>query len=158
MKNYNIEEVKDDEKDILYNLLQFALYDGSKYIENKINNNAVFEYKWFDSYFTDENRYAYFIKDNSENLIGFAMLNQNMKILPDGYSVAEFLILPSYRRNHIGKKVAFELFSKFKGNWEVEPIENSEEAYIFWKNVISDYTNNNYEYKNQIFIFNNKNN
>jgi predicted acetyltransferase len=158
VKNYNIEEVKDDEKDILYNLLQFALYDGSKYIENKINNNAVFEYKWFDSYFTDENRYAYFIKDNSENLIGFAMLNQNMKILPDGYSVAEFLILPSYRRNHIGKKVAFELFSKFKGNWEVEPIENSEEAYNFWKNVISDYTNNNYEYKNQIFIFNNKNN
>lgn len=158
MKNYNIEKVKDDEKDILYNLLQFALYDGSKYIENKINNNAVFEYKWFDSYFTDENRYAYFIKDNSENLIGFAMLNQNMKILPDGYSVAEFLILPSYRRNHIGKKVAFELFSKFKGNWEVEPIENSKEAYNFWKNVISDYTNNNYEYKNQIFIFNNKNN
>ena len=49
MKNYNIEEVKDDEKDILYNLLQFALYDGSKYMENKINNNAVFEYKWFDS-------------------------------------------------------------------------------------------------------------
>lgn len=114
MKNYNIEKVKDDEKDILYNLLQFALYDGSKYIENKINNNAVFEYKWLDSYFTDKNRHAFFVKGNSENLIGFAMLNQNMKILPVGYSMAEFLILPSYRRNHIGRKVSFELFSKFK--------------------------------------------
>ena len=28
------------------------------------------------------------------------------------HSVAEFLILPNYRRNHIGKRVAFDVFKK----------------------------------------------
>lgn len=153
--NYKLEKVKLEEKEILYNLLQFALYDGSKYIENKINNNGVFDYKWFDNYFTDNDRYAYFIKNEFDDLIGFVMINQNMKLLSNGHSVAEFLILPYYRRNHIGKKVAFDIFEHFKGNWEVEPIENSEEAYCFWKNVISDYTKDNFKYEDKIFVFNN---
>ena len=51
--NYKIDEVKAEEKEILYNMLQFALYDGSKYIENKINNKGLFEYKWFNNYFID---------------------------------------------------------------------------------------------------------
>ena len=42
-----------------------------------------------------------------------------------------------------------------KGNWEVEPIENSEEAYYFWKKTIEDYTDNNYELKDKIFVFKN---
>lgn len=153
--NYKIERVKLEEKEILYNLLQFALYDGSKYIENKISRDGLFDYKWFDNYFTDDNRDVYFIRSDSNNLIGFVMVNQNMELLSEGHSVAESLILPYYRRRHIGKKVAFEIFSYFKGNWEVEPIGNSEEAYHFWKSVIKDYTKNNYEYQNKIFVFNN---
>lgn len=151
--NYKIEKVKSCEKKILYNMLQFALYDGSRYINNKMNAEGLFEYKWFDNYFTDDDRIAYFIKNDNNDLIGFTMINQNMKEVSIGHSVAEFLILPNYRRNHIGKNVAFEIFSLFKGNWEVEPIENSEEAYCFWENVIKDFTNDNFEYKNNIFIF-----
>lgn len=41
--NYKIDEVKAEEKEILYNMLQFALYGGSKYIENKINNKGTNE-------------------------------------------------------------------------------------------------------------------
>ena len=43
--NIQLKKVKDNEKDILYRLLQFALYDGSLYIDNKINNNATTRYK-----------------------------------------------------------------------------------------------------------------
>ena len=42
--NYKLEKVKLEEKEILYNLLQFALYDGSKYVENELNENGEFEY------------------------------------------------------------------------------------------------------------------
>lgn len=154
--NYKIEKVKKEEKEILYRMLQFALYDGSQYINNKITNKGLFEYKWFDNYFTDDDRMAYFIRNDSDELVGFVMINQNMKVESIGHSVAEFLILPHYRRNHIGKQIAFEVFSRFKGNWEVEPIENSDEAYYFWQNVIKEYTSNNYEYRNNIFIFKNE--
>lgn len=153
--NYRLEKVETKDKEILYKLLQFALYDGSKYIENEINENGEFNYNWFNNYFTDNDRCAFFIKNDDDKLLGFVMINSNMKIYENGYSMAEFLVLPNYRRNHIGKRVAFDIFNIFKGNWEVEPIGNSEEAYCFWKKTIEEYTNNNYEYKNQIFIFNN---
>jgi len=151
--NYKLEEVEQKDRDILYSLLQFALYDGSKYIYNKLNKNGKFEYKWFDNYFTDSDRFSYFIKSDKDELLGFVMINSNMKLKENGHSIAEFLILPNYRRNHIGKKVAFDIFNMFKGNWEVEPIENSEEAYCFWKRVVEDYTKNNYEYIDNIFVF-----
>ena len=156
--NYKLEKVIYDKKDILYNLLQFALYDGSRYIENELDENSKFKYKWFDNYFTDNNRSAYFIKNN--NLyIGFVMINENLKFNNCGKSIAEFLIMPQYRRCHIGKKVAIEIFEKNKGYWEVQPIKNSEQAYLFWKNVIEEYTNNNYIIKmdknEELFTFSN---
>jgi len=59
-------------------------------------------------------------------MLVFFMINQNMKYYNEGHSIFEFLILPNYRRNHIGKRVAFDIFNMLKGNWEVELIENSE--------------------------------
>lgn len=157
--NYILEKVTLDKKEVLHNLLQFALYDGSKYIENELNENAKFEYKWFNNYFTDSDREAYFIKNN-DLYLGFVMINGNLKFNNSGKSIAEFLIMPQYRRNHIGKKVAIEIFEKYKGYWEVEPIKNSNEAYSFWKKTIEEYTKGNYTIKNngieEIFIFNNK--
>lgn len=155
--NIKIEKVKSTEKDLLFNLLQFALYDGSKYIDNKINDNGLFEYRWFDNYFTDNDRYCFFIKEESNNnILGFVMINSHMKIYDKGFSVAEFLVLPQYRRHHIGKKAIFEILNELKGNWEIEPIDNSDEAYGFWNSIVREYTNGNYEYKENIFLFNNE--
>ena len=91
-----------------------------------------------------------------DKLIGFVMVNENLKIYSNGKSIAEFLIFPSYRRKKIGKQVAITIFDMYLGNWEVEPIKNSIQAYKFWQNTIKEYTNNNYEEKNKIFTFNNK--
>lgn len=43
------------------------------------------------------------------------MVNENLKFNKDGKCIAEFLIMPRFRRNHISKKVAYEIFEKFKG-------------------------------------------
>lgn len=157
--NFELVNVDKQDKEKLYRLLQYAMYDGSQYIDNDINMDCIFEYKWFDNYFTDSDRNAYFIKkDNS--YLGMVMVNENLKFQQNGKSIAEFLIMPKYRRHHIGKKVAYEIFDKFKGNWEVQPMENNPIAYSFWKNVINEYTNGNYTIKKDgtedIFIFNNE--
>lgn len=152
--DYTLQKVTIEEKDILFNLLQFALYDGSQYVENELNENGLFKYTWFNNYFTDPDREAYFIKNNDKYL-GFAMINSHLQFEKEGKSIAEFLIMPQYRRHHIGKRVAFEIFDKYKGNWEVAPIGDSEQAYNFWKKTIEQYTNNNYEIKDNIFIFKN---
>ena len=150
-----LEKVTSEEKAILYNLLQFAIYDASQYVDIDLNESEFFDYNWFENYFIDDDRDAYFIK-MGDKLIGFVMVNENLKIYSNGKSIAEFLILPSYRRKKIGKQVAIAIFGMYLGNWEVEPIENSIQAYKFWQNTIKEYTNNNYEEKNKIFIFNNK--
>ena len=151
---YQLEKVTLEKKEVLYNLLQFALYDGSQYIENELNEKGVFNYAWFDNYFIDTNRESYFIK-NGDKYIGFVMINENLKFNNSGKSVAEFLIMPQYRRHHIGKKVAIEIFNMYHGWWEVEPIENSESAYKFWKKTIEEYTSNDYKIIDEkIFVFN----
>ena len=84
------------------------------------------------------------------------MINEYMQKFEDGHSIAEFLVIPKYRRNKIGKKVAFEIFDKFRGNWEVKPSFNSQKAYLFWENTIEDYTNNNYKFEDGMFMFSNQ--
>jgi predicted acetyltransferase len=121
-----------------------------------MNSDAIFEYKWFDNYFIDSDRIAYFIKElNTNKLLGFVMVNSYMQKFDNGHSVAEFMIIPKYRRNKIGKRVAFEVFDLFKGNWEVQPSYQSEKAYKFWQKTIAEYTNDNYELKHEIFMFTN---
>ena len=46
--NYEIIDVKQEEKEKLYKLLQYALYDGSQYIDNDINFKAT-DFKDFHS-------------------------------------------------------------------------------------------------------------
>ena len=91
---YEIVDVTLKDKEKLYKLLQFALYDGSQYIDNDINDDLVFEYNWFDNYFNDNDRNAYFIKSDNKYL-GMVMVNENLKFNNKGKSVAEFLIIPS---------------------------------------------------------------
>jgi predicted acetyltransferase len=157
--NYEIVSATIEEKDKLYRLLQYALYDGSQYIDNDIDEECRFEYGWFDNYFTDDDRDAYFIK-NGKSYLGMAMVNENLKFNEEGKCISEFLILPKYRRYHIGKRVAYDIFNMFKGDWEVQPMENNPTAYAFWNNIINEYTNGNYTVKNDgiedVFMFKTK--
>ena len=119
--------VKKEEKDILYRLLQYSLFEESESDLNEMNEDAIFEYKYFDAYFTDDERYAYFIREKeSDKLLGFAMINQYTQKFENGHSIAEYLVIPKYRRNKIGKNVAFEIFNKFQGNWEISPSYNND--------------------------------
>ena len=40
--DYEIIKVEKKDKDKLYRLLQYALYDGSQYIDNEIDENCLF--------------------------------------------------------------------------------------------------------------------
>lgn len=146
--NITIEKVTEESKDILFRLLQFALYDGSQYIDNEINSDGVFEYTYFDAYFTDPNRSAYFIKLD-EKLAGFVMINDYVKTLNTALDkcIAEFLVMPYYRKLGIGKKAAFLAFDLFDGGWETMPMTNNEGANKFWHKTVNEYTNGDYETK-----------
>lgn len=152
-----LERVTKDKKDTLYQLLQYSLFEESLTDGNEMNDKAIFEYKYFNNYFTDKTRDAFFITEETTNkLLGFVMINTYMQHTKKGHSIAEFMIIPKYRRKNIGKRVAFMCFDMYKGCWEVSPAYGNEIAYKFWKKVVDEYTNNQNEYKDRIFSFKNE--
>ena len=149
-----LEKVEIKDKDVLFRLLQYSLFEESATDLNEMNEEAIFEYKWFDNYFYDADRFAYFVKLENK-IVGFVMINKYLeKSNPENAcSIAEFMVIPKYRRKNIGKKVAIKIFEMFKGGWEVKPSFGSDVAYRFWENVIKEYTNGIYKFEDGIFVF-----
>ena len=149
-----LEEVAEDKKIVLFRLLQYSLFEESISDHNRINEDALFEYPWFDRYFTDKDREAFFIREKGTGrLLGFVMINTFMQKSSSGHSIAEFMVLPGFRRNKTGKKAALLCFERHPGSWEVSPAFGSEQAYLFWRNVIDAYTAGNNQYEDGIFSF-----
>ena len=79
-----------------------------------MNEEALFEYKWFDKYFTDDDREAFFIREvETDKLLGFVMINTHVQRCEKGHSIVEFMVIPKYRRNKIGKKAVIMCFEMY---------------------------------------------
>jgi predicted acetyltransferase len=50
-----------------------------------------------------------------------------------------------YRRVGIGRKAAFHVFDRFRGTWKVEQDETNVVAQAFWRSVIGEYTDGDFE-------------
>lgn len=152
--NYFLKQAKQEDKEVLFRLLQYSLFEESANSEIEMNENATFSYEYFEQYFDKslDNRWAYLIYGDKK-LIGFVMINTYTEKCDKGHSIAEFMICPKYRRKGIGKKIAMDCFNMHKGNWEVSPYGGNDVAYRFWKKVIGEYTNSNFIYEDGIFVF-----
>lgn len=151
-----LEKVSNQKRDTLFRLLQFSLFEESETDQNEMNNDAIFKYDWFEHYFSDDDRFAFFIKDKiSDKILGFVMINSYTQHFKSGKSIAEFMVIPKYRRQNIGSQVAKLCFDMFKGNWEVSPSFGSKRAFMFWEKVINQYTNGNYKTIDGLFVFRN---
>jgi predicted acetyltransferase len=58
--------------------------------------------------------------------------------------IAEFYILPCYRKKGFGKQFAFAIFDFFPGSWQVRQIITAKDAIAFGRAVIDEYTDSTY--------------
>lgn len=72
---------------------------------------------------------------------GFAIIQQTEE---EVFDIAEFYILPCYRKKGYGKWLAFALFDLFHGAWQSRQIITAQNAIQFWQKVIQEYTNGHY--------------
>ncbi len=151
---YALVPVTNEERDTLWRLLQYSLYEESATDGNAPDARGIYEYQYFDEYFADDPcREAYLIRNEQTNqLLGFAMIHAHVKEVPNGWSIAEFMILPNARRNHIGEHAACELFERHPGPWEVRPSTGSEAALCFWQKTVSDFASD-FEFRDGYFVF-----
>jgi predicted acetyltransferase len=143
--NIAIEEITIDEKEVLRNLLEKYNYEFSQYENRDINKLGLYGYKYLDNYWTEENRFPFFIKVDNK-LAGFIMINgypeNNIKT---SYAISEFFIMYKYRRRGIGKYAVNYILNKFKGKWQLKYHPNNIVSEKFWISVINDYTEGEYE-------------
>jgi predicted acetyltransferase len=143
--NITIDPVRKEEKEILRNLLEKYNYEFSQYDNNDVNNLGLYGYDYLDSYWTEENRFPFFIKVDGK-LAGFAMVNDYPEIkIETNYCMSEFFVMQKYRKMGIGTYVENKIFDKFKGKWQLKRHPKNEASVKFWNKVISEYTEEKYE-------------
>ena len=139
IKMIRLQEVKTEERELLWNINQKYQYEMTRYYPDKMDDLGNYHHKYFDAYFTDEKRKAFLIYDD-EILVGFVMLNPYSAIdhHPD-YTIAEFTIFPSYRRKHYAIDAVHLLLSNYHGKWEIKYNEKNTGAKKLWTTITAPY-------------------
>lgn len=134
-----IEAVKEEQREILAHLIELYEYDFSEYEDSDVNAYGLYGYSYLDYYWTENNRYAYFIKVNGK-LAGFAMVCGYCYVSKDSETLfmSEFFIMKKYRRQGIGKYAAKEVLQKHPGKWELTVHPKNPISHNFWKRVITE--------------------
>jgi predicted acetyltransferase len=144
--NIVAEEVSIEQKPVLKNLLELYAYDFTEFVSKDVDCSGLYGYSYLDYYWTEEGRYPLMIYSDG-NIAGFVLIRRYFddELSDHIYSIAEFFIMKKYRKQGIGKTIAFQIFNMFPGLWEVAVLDVNKPAQIFWDKVIHDFTQGNFD-------------
>jgi len=143
--NIEIVPVQKSEKAVLRNLLEKYDYEFSQYDLRDVNQFGLYDYDYLDNYWTEENRFAFFILVD-KNLAGFVMVNDYPEVIEGtDYTMSEFFVMHKYRKSGVGRYAANYIFDKFRGKWQLKRHPKNASSVHFWDNVIFDYTRGKFD-------------
>lgn len=143
--NVELKRANVEDKEILRNLLEKYDYEFSQWDGRDVNKLGLYGYDYLDNYWTEENRWAFFIVVDG-NLAGFAMVNDYPEANEEtDYSLAEFFVMYKYRRCGVGKFAAAKVFDMFHGKWQLKRHPKNTASVHFWNTVILEYTEGRYK-------------
>lgn len=117
----------------LQQLYEFELVPFTGY---KINEHGLYDQEFLRSTWSQKgvDIYVLYIDDLPA---GFAVVNlSSMLGHLDTRDIAEFFVMPEFRRRDIGKRFAQSIFAKYPGRWEVRQIAALVQAREFWLKTI----------------------
>lgn len=126
-----IVRVREEDKSVLANLVQFYRYDFSSRRGFDLSEHGTYTYRYLDHYFLEDARIAFFLRHEGK-LAGFALVRSH----DDVHELAEFFVLRLYRRRGFGRSAATQIFKRFPGEWRLSIDENNDEASWFWQAII----------------------
>tara|TARA_Y100000588_G_C14241026_1_gene919367 strand:+ start:661 stop:1143 length:483 start_codon:yes stop_codon:yes gene_type:complete len=135
-----LEIVRKQDKDIISNLLQFYMFEFnqiSAFKQFNLGNRGLYQqYPYFENYWLEQNRFPYVIKRN-DSIVGFSLAHDITINKPIDWKLAEFFIMPDFRRQNLGTDAAIATIKSHKGSWEVSILEDNIKAKKFWLNVFT---------------------
>lgn len=132
---------------IVHNLGRFYVYDMSRECGERPDfatpADGLFMCRDWSYYWEKPAHYPFLIYVDEE-LAGFALVN-NVGSTPDvDFNMGEFFIVAKFQKKGVGKKAAIQLFTQFKGVWEVMQMPLNRAAVKFWEKIVSEYTQGAY--------------
>ena len=119
-----------ERKEVVRRLLEFNAYDFSRLTAADVDGDGVFGYRLLDDYWTDPARHPFLIEVDG-HIAGLVLVRHG-----EPSWIAEFLVLPKFRRAGIGTTGARQAFARFPGSWEVHEIPGNDAAVAFWRRAI----------------------
>jgi predicted acetyltransferase len=129
-----------EQEPILANLLELYIHDFSEYLPVEPRPDGRFGYPNLSLYWSEPDHHAFLIYVDGR-LAGLVLVSRT----PDSsgghapWDIAEFFVMRGFRRQHIGTKVAHDVWQRFPGQWQVRVMERNRPACVFWQRAIAEY-------------------
>ena len=123
---------------VYLNLCQSYEGEFSAITDKKPNENGLFE---LDTQIGG-NVLGYLLYEE-KSPIGLAAVKT--KSGGEQFEVCEFYVVPSFRKQALGKQFAIEIFKMHQGCWEIKQISGAEYATAFWRKTVGEFTGNNFQ-------------
>jgi predicted acetyltransferase len=137
--------VHEEERPLLDRLVQLYLYDFSEVDPDDVGEDGRFAYGALDRYGREPGHEALLLRVRGKPA-GFALIDERSP-LPDSahrHYVHEFCVLRAYRRGGYGSAMAWALFERYPGAWQIEEIGPNLAAQAFWRRAIDRFTGGRY--------------
>jgi len=136
-----LRQVTLEDREILANLLEKYDYEFSQYDQRDVNKLGLFGYKYLDFYWTEDDRFAYFIEVDGK-LAGLVMVsNHRDEGDPEtDHQITEFFVMYKYRRSGVGKQAFFQVLDIHRGRWGLLWHPKNIISDKFWRSVVNEYT------------------
>tara|TARA_R110002124_G_scaffold52032_2_gene150086 strand:+ start:7337 stop:7834 length:498 start_codon:yes stop_codon:yes gene_type:complete len=130
-----------DQKSIMANLLELYAYDFTEFWDFDIGDDGFYGYKQLPLYWTDPNRFPYFIYVDNK-IAGLILVQKGSPISDDKtvLDIAEFFVMKKYKQHGIGTAAALKIWEQFKGQWQVRVLVDNKIACSFWLQAIKKFT------------------
>jgi predicted acetyltransferase len=124
-----IADIKD--KPVIHTMLQNYLRDLTEFEIIPQSESGEYEYPYLKYYWTENTRYSYLLYCNAD-ISGFALVRKEEKF----FSMAEFSVLPNFRRKGAGTLFALDVIHKHPGKWHIEYNVKNTAGKKFWNKLI----------------------
>jgi predicted acetyltransferase len=132
------------DRTLVRRMMELYQYDFSEFEDSDLDEHGLFGYGDLD-YFYFEPSHKAFIISVDEKLAGFVLVDNEVCVEDNERSITEFFVMRKYRKQGVGKQVAFEVFNQLPAKWEVRVIQANIPAQGFWRRVIAAYTKGTFQ-------------
>ncbi|MFC2014414.1 GNAT family N-acetyltransferase [Chloroflexota bacterium] len=127
-----------EEKQVIFALLQPYLDELSRFPDEDPDykdESGIYRYPYLDHYWREAERYPYIFYSASE-IAGFALVRQD----GEQWHIAEFYVLPQFRRLGLAMTCVTEIFRKHPGDWEIEFSKHNQAGCGLWHKMAEQYS------------------